>query len=179
MPTPSTVDTRHASSGGTFRRPHFVRFVFLTGLFVGTLDAIAAVLDLVLTYHGDPNIAFQYIASGIFGQRALGGGVSMTLWGILFHYTFALSWTALFFLLRPKVEFLKRPWHVVGPVFAFIVWISMNLVIRPLSAVPHIPWTVFKIVKSALILVVTIGSPISFAASRFFATESRQSEHRS
>ncbi len=167
----SPSDLTQKVTENNFRQRHLARFVLLIGLLVGTLDGIAAVLDLILTYHGDPNVAFQYIASGVFGKEAIGGGMTMTLWGILFHYAFALWWTFLFFILWPKVKLLRGPWYVVAPCYALVVWVGMNLIVRPLSAVPHIPWTAFKVVKSPLILVVTVGSPISFAASRFFGSD--------
>ncbi len=174
FPPAVTTEERTGAWSGRF---HFIRYVLLTGLIAGTLDAIAAILDFVLPYRGDPSIAFQYIASGVFGKGAIGGGVGMTLSGILFHYAFAISWAALFFVLRPRVRILGGPWYLSGSIYAVVVWIGMNLVIRPLSAVPHIPWTIFKVIKSALILVVTIGSPIAFAASKYFGSTSVHPNH--
>jgi hypothetical protein len=149
----------------------YLPFAFLTGLMVGTLDGTAAIIDFLLSYHGNPIIGFQFIASGVFGAKAFSGGLSMALLGILFHYVFALSWTILFFVLYPKLELLSRNWFVSGLLYAIVVWVVMNLVIRPMSHVPPIPLTASRVIKSAAILMLVVGSPISFVANRFYTAQ--------
>jgi hypothetical protein len=149
----------------------FILYVLMTGLMVGTLDGTAAIIDFLLSYHGNPIIGFQFIASGVFGVKAFSGGLSMALLGILFHYVFALSWTVLFFVLYPKLELLSKNWFVSGLLYAIVVWVVMNLVIRPMSHVPPIPLTAFKVIKSAAILMLVVGSPISFVAKKFYTAQ--------
>jgi hypothetical protein len=144
------------------------RFALLTGLMIGTLDGTAAVIDFLRTYHGNPLIAFQYIAGGILGARTFAGGLLTSLLGILLHYLIATSWTVLFFLLYPRMKLLRGNWIIVGVLYAVFVWLAMNLGVRPLSRVPHVPWTALKIIKSTAILIIAVGLPISFTAKKFF-----------
>ena len=145
-----------------------LRFALLTGLMIGTLDGTAAVVDFLRTYHGNPLIAFQYIAGGILGVQTFAGGLLTALLGIALHYCIAISWTVLFFLLYPKVTLLRGNWIIVGLVYAVVVWVGMNLVVRPLSRVPHVTWTTFKVIKSIAILMIAVGLPISFIARSYF-----------
>lgn len=143
--------------------------MLLTGLMIGTLDGTAAVIDFILTYHGNPLIAFQYIAGGILGAKTYWGGFLTSVLGIFLHYFIATSWTVLFFLLYPRMKLLRANWILVGVLYALFVWLAMNLGVRPLSRVPTVPWTALKVVKSAAILVAAVGLPISLTARIFFS----------
>ena len=150
------------------------RFMLVTGLMIGTLDGTAAIIDFITSYHGNPLIEFQYIAGGFLGIKTFSGGLPTALLGIFLHYLIATSWTVLFFLLYPKMKVLRMNWLFVGLVYAIFIWLVMNLIVRPLSLVPHVSWTTFKVFKSAAILVVVVGSPISFVARKFYSENSNE-----
>jgi hypothetical protein len=164
-------ENENVNVSGNTQKGNFILYALMTGLMVGTLDGTAAIIDFLLSYHGNPIIGFQYIASGVFGMKAFSGGSLMVLWGILFHYVIALSWTFLFFVLYPKIRLLSKSWLVSGLLYAIVVWLVMNLVVRPLSNVPPIPWTTLKVFKSAAILMLVVGLPISFVAKEFYGTQ--------
>ena len=149
-----------------------VRLMLASGLMVGTLDGTAAIVDFLVSSHGDPRVVFRYIASGILGFHAFSGGFPVALLGIAFHYVIAMSWTILFFITYPRFRLLRHHWLPTGVAYAMVIWIVMNFVIRPLSLVPHLPWTLFKVVKSYLILAVVVGPPITYTAKRGYADSS-------
>ena len=153
----------------TSQNRHLIRFMFLTGLMIGTLDGMAAVIDFLMTYRGNPLIAFQYIAGGILGARTFSGGLPTAILGIFLHYVIATSWTVLFLLLYPRMKMLRANWILIGVLYAVFVWLVMNLGVRPLSRVPPVSWTALKVIKSAAILMIAVGLPVSFTAKIFFS----------
>lgn len=160
----------------TYQRPT-IWFMVLTGFMVGTLDATVAIIDFVLAYHGNPLISFQYIAGGILGVQTFSGGLPTAFLGIFIHYVIAASWTAVFFLLYPRMKLLRSNWILIGILFALFIWVAMNLGVRPLSRVPPVSWTLFKVFKSAAILIVAVGLPISFIAKQYYGVQKDPEAH--
>jgi len=147
------------------------RAIVFAGIVAGTLDGLAAALIYFLRTGKNPLVVYRFIASGIFGQEALSGGISMPLLGIFFHYVIAISWTLLFFILCLKLSILLKNWVVSGIAFGLVVWLSMNLVILPLSRVPSTPITLSGALIGISVLMVCIGLPIAFLASRYYQSK--------
>lgn len=147
---------------------HAFGMILLTGLIAGSLDGLSAVVDVYLSSGRGPAIIFQYIASAVFGKDAYAGGSSMVVLGLLFHLMIATGWTALFFLIYPKVKFLSTNKVLAGILYGLFVWVMMNLVIVPATKIPDRPFDLFHAVKGALILVFMIGLPISLLANDFY-----------
>ena len=50
------------------------------------------------------NVTGARVARGAFGrEEAFAGGNTMVIWGVIFHYFIAFSWTILFFVLSRDV----------------------------------------------------------------------------
>src|SRR4051794_39615648 len=67
-------------------------------LLVGTLDLAAATIQTLLA-GGTIQRLCQFIASGAFGKEAFDGGWTTAIYGVVFHYIIAFSWTIVFFVL--------------------------------------------------------------------------------
>ncbi|HET9054603.1 MAG TPA: hypothetical protein VFM90_10535 [Cyclobacteriaceae bacterium] len=149
-------------------RRYRIKQLLLTGLLAGTLDGLAAVILYYMQTGKDPLNVFRFIASGVFGVQAFSGGVTMALWGIVFHYSIAFGWAMLFFLLARKCLLLTKNWIISGVVYGVFVWLIMNLVVVPLSHVPvkADPKEWPDILTGVSILVICIGLPVSFAARK-------------
>src|SRR5258705_1790923 len=80
--------------------------ILISGLIVGTLDAMAASVHAYAFSGASPDRVFRFVASGVFGKEALTGGLSVAAWGLLFHFIVATGWTALFYIIYPKINFL-------------------------------------------------------------------------
>ena len=113
-------------------------------------------------------IVFQYIASAVLGPDSFKGGLPTALLGLLFHLTIATSWTALFFFAYPRVALLRKNWVGSGIGYGIFVWVMMNRVIVPMTKIPSRPFVLQNAVIAILILMVAIGTPISFLARRFY-----------
>jgi hypothetical protein len=145
------------------------RTIIVSGLIVGTLDAIAASVFSLAFSGATPDRVFRYVASGVFGKEALTGGLSIAALGLLFHFIVATGWTALFFLMFPKMKFLSLSKLGSGIGYGVFIWLMMNFVVVPLSNVPASTFH-FTIRTAVMILIhmFIIGVPISHLANRYY-----------
>lgn len=150
------------------KKANLLTNILITGLIAGTLDILAAIFLLA---GGNAAGVLKYIASGAFGQSALIGGSEMIVWGLVFHYAIALGWTAAFFLLYPKLPFLRRNKWLNAAAYGVLVWALMNLVVLPLSNIAPQAFTASGVLKNMAILVVCIGLPVALLADRFYRNE--------
>lgn len=138
-------------------------------LVAGTLDiSIACIQYYLKTGKGPPGV-LKFVASGFFGKEAfIAEGNSMSVYGLLFHYLFALVWTIIFFMLYPKIKLLRRNIFATAIVYGLFVWLIMNRVVMPLSKAPSIKFDPGKALVAMLILVIAIGLPLSFSAEKHY-----------
>ncbi|MBD0257706.1 MAG: hypothetical protein ICV83_18490 [Cytophagales bacterium] len=134
--------------------------ILKAGLLVGTLDIAAACLYYaVKTGRQPPWPVLQYIASGLFGPAAFGGGMPTMLAGLFLHYCIAFAFTAFFYRgvgrLRRYVG--NKIWLDVA--YGLLIWAGMNLVVVPLSNAPPQPFAVGDALLNAVILIVCVGIP--------------------
>ncbi len=141
-----------------------VKTVILTWLLAGTADALSA----IIVYQIPAMNIFRYIASGVFGQAALTGGLPMVFWGVFFHYFIAFSWVLLFFLLYPRIATISSNRIVNAILYGAVIWIVMNLIVVPLSSVSRGPHTVKSAAIGMAILIIAIALPTSLFISRYY-----------
>jgi uncharacterized membrane protein YagU involved in acid resistance len=139
-----------------------------SGLIVGVLDAIAASLNAYLASGFTPDRVFRFVASGAFGQSAYTGGSSMVWIGLLFHFIVAMGWTLLFFIAFPKLKPLQANKFLVGMAYGMFIWIMMNFVVIPLSAIGPRPFQLTGTLIMIMIHMTVIGIPISFFANNYY-----------
>src|ERR1700748_3195202 len=96
--------------------------IVLTSLLTGTLDALAAIL---ISHRVPPAFIFKFIASGFFGRQAMGGGTAMVLWGLVFHYLIAASFSIVLFLLSPAVIRVLKNKYLSGLIYGLLIWLIM------------------------------------------------------
>jgi hypothetical protein len=79
-----------------------LRSIVFTGLFVGTLDAIAAIINFTIQGGKDPVKIFNLIASGVFGNTAVEGGFVYAKYGFVFNNLIPIGVAGKFFFIKPK-----------------------------------------------------------------------------
>jgi hypothetical protein len=152
----------------TTKKNNLIKYILLTGLLAGTLDATTA----MAVYNSGPDAMFRYIASGAFGREAaFTGGSVMVVWGVLFHYFIALTWTTLYFLIYPFVQRLASYKYLAAIVYGIFVWVIMNRVVLPLTKIPQGDFYWDRALVGATILVFMIGLPVSFFAHRYYSRQ--------
>jgi len=141
--------------------------ILQTGFIAGTLDITDS---LVFNHYRGitPTQIFHYIASGLIGMKAFRGGVATTILGLALHYTIAYLWTILFYAASRKVAILIRRPLLSGLLYGAGVYLFMNLVVLPLSAVPqlHNPVSFASRINGVLAVVLFIGLTISLLVRR-------------
>ncbi len=146
--------------------------ILISGLIVGTFDAIAASVFSYGFSGASPDKVFRYVASGVFGKEALTGGMSVAAWGLFFHYIVATGWTALFYFLYPKINVLSSSKYVAGIAYGLFIWLMMNFVVVPLSNVP--PSVFHFTIRTAVMIMIhlfIIGVPISYMVNKYYSNE--------
>jgi hypothetical protein len=147
-----------------------VNTVLKAGLIVGLLDILAAFVHYYLRTEKNPLVVLKFIASGAFGRAALAGGSEMILWGLLFHFLIALSFTGFFFWVVTRLAGLTRAWVLTGIVYGLLVWAVMNLVVVPLSRTPKVPFSWSGTLIGMTILVCCMGLPLAYIV-RYFSRQ--------
>ena len=87
--------------------------------------------------------------------------------GLLLHYLMMLLIAAIFYVISRQLAFLARKPFLWGPVYGFLVYWVMNLVVMQLSATPN-KWrfALLSFVTGILVHMFFIGLTIAWAASK-------------
>jgi hypothetical protein len=142
--------------------------ILITGLIAGTIDILAAIIILA---GGNAVGTLKYVASGAFGKAATEGGNEMVAFGLLFHCIIAMSWTAAYFLLYPRLPFLKWNKWLNAIAYGLIIQTLMSFVVLPLTQIPPRSFNWVSFLENAVILMFSIGLPVSLLADCFYKNE--------
>ncbi len=132
------------------------------GLVAGTLDITDNLIYNALRAV-TPKMVFQFIASGLIGMSSFRLGVASVILGIVCHYTIAISWTAIFYLLCRRFQVLTRFAVLGGLLYGGAVYLFMNYVVVPLSRVPHITRQISFLARVNAILSVVLFIGLTIA----------------
>ena len=106
----------------------------------------------------------QSVASGLLGDAAYQGGIPTAIVGLGLHFMIATTIAAIYYAASRKLNFLLR-WPIIfGPLYGLAVFLVMNRVVLPLSAVS------FKIsftLLGAACHMFFVGLPIALSVWRF------------
>ncbi len=157
------MDATSATSAAlAVAKPKILLPILIGGLVAGMFDLISA----FITYGwGVP----RAIASGLLGSRAFQGGIGTWILGVVLHFVLAFGAAGIYCLSTGKLEFLKPHFFVSGLFYGIAVFLVMNLIVLPLSAVPFKvgPFTVHAMIQGLLVHMFLIGLPIAFSARQF------------
>lgn len=135
-----------------------IKTIFLAGIIAGFLDGITAVI-----IPGKMNFSgvFKFVASGIFGKDASVGGGVMVLYGIIIHFTIAITFAFVYYFSFFRLKFFQKNKFIGGLVYGIFVWGIMNLVLLPFTNIQQRPFNETELIQGILILMICIGLPIS------------------
>ncbi len=150
-----------ASAVLTTQKPNPVLAIFIGGLMAGSLDLGSA----FVTYGaGVP----RAIAGGLLGPAAMRGGLGTYVLGIALHFFIALSAAAVYYAASRKLTFLTEHALVCGLFYGIAVFLVMNLIVLPLSALhARGPFQLAGLIRGLLLHMLIIGLPISFSVRQF------------
>src|SRR5579875_2619437 len=152
------------------RNPDALRAIGWGGLIGGALD-ISDALVFYGTRGVPPERLLQGIAKGLVGTRAmLGGWVTATL-GLGLHFVIAFGAAAVYYAASRKFGMLRNRPVVSGLLYGVAVFLFMNMIVVPLSAIHRSPAAMlaFSVVSAnaVLALMLFIGLPIALAVNRY------------
>ena len=110
-----------------------VRAVAVTGLIVGTMDIISAII-IALWRGSTATRLLQFVASGLLGPQAYQGGTATAALGLALHFFIAFTLVIIFYAARRSVGFVRQHAVASGIIYGLAVYAVMNLVVLPLSA---------------------------------------------
>jgi hypothetical protein len=149
-------------------RSGLIKAILITGFIAGTLDIVAACVNVYISSGTDAVIVLQYIASVFLGKESYAMGFASAVLGLIVHYAISYGWTSLFFLLYPKLKFLSGNKVVVGLLYGVFVWLVMNLVILRLIGLGKGSFNFLQATIGCGILMFCIGLPIVWGANAYY-----------
>lgn len=155
------------SAAPSLEKPKAYRAIFWGGLIAGTLDILAAFVNSGLR-GASPTRVLQAIASGLLGAGSFKGGFATAALGLVLHFFIATTATAIYYAASRRLKALVDQPIVCGLAYGIPVYMMMNLIVLPLSAVPFKPpHTLDAVAIAALILMFCVGLPIALVVRRF------------
>src|SRR6185437_11058533 len=136
---------------------------------------IAGLLDLTCAYISYGVHMPRGIARGLVGSIAFQGGDGYYVLGIALHFFIALSAAAVYYGASMKLKFLKGYPFGCGLFYGIAIFLVMNLIVLPLSAI-HFkgPFTMHGLDQGLLVHMFLIGLPIAYSV-RIFSKGKRSS----
>jgi hypothetical protein len=147
-----------------------IRAVVSGGVAATVLDALDAVIAFKTILGLDPVAVYQFVASGMLGQKAYNGGIATAVLGFAVHIAIAFSSAAIFVVAATKVRVLRDAWFVFGLAYGVAVYFFMNDIVVPLSAIPPAPFSLALFVNGIVAHALLVGLPIAYFARRYLAS---------
>jgi uncharacterized membrane protein YagU involved in acid resistance len=135
------------------------------GLVAGALDATDGVVAFGLQGL-NPIQVLQYIASGVLGKAAFSGGLAAAGLGTLLHFFIAFTVAAAYILASQKILALKARPVTFGLTFGVLVYLVMNFIVLPKSAVAPSPFSLAMFLNGIIGHALFVGLPIALFSRR-------------
>jgi hypothetical protein len=135
-----------------------LRTIIIAGFTAGTIDIAAACLINMRSLM----VILQAIASGLLGRASFQGGAFAAVLGLILQWAMSCLIAAIYVLVVRRMALLRRNWIASGVAFGCIVFIVMNYVVVPLSAVGHAPRFTVATFAENLLAMVLFGLIIAF-----------------
>jgi hypothetical protein len=132
------------------------------GLAAGALDITAACVFYALRGVAPVRI-LQSVASGLLGAAAFQGGAATAALGLGLHFTIAFGAAGVYALGRRLLPVLSERLVLSGLAYGVVVYLVMNFVVLPLSAVAVRPFDPKVAVPMVVIHMLFVGLPIALA----------------
>jgi hypothetical protein len=152
-----------ATAAPPLDKPKAYRAILVGGLAAGVLDISYAFVASGLRGHG-PVTVLQSVASGLLGRAAFEGGLATAALGTALHFFIATTAAAVYYAASRQLDLLVRYAVVLGMLYGIAVYLFMNFVVLPLSAVPFTgPRAIGPFVAGLVGHMLLVGLPIALA----------------
>jgi len=144
-------------------------------LWILAAGALAATIDITyaigwsVAHGGTAERLLQAVASGWQGKAAFEGGAPSAALGLASHYAILLVAAALFLAASRRLPWLRRHAVPAGLLYGLAIFLFMNFVVLPLSAIPfHMHYGLIPTGGDLLSHLVGVGLSISLLTRRAF-----------
>jgi uncharacterized membrane protein YagU involved in acid resistance len=134
--------------------------IVLGGLIAGTLDIGAA----ALINGKSPLVILLLIASGLLGKSSFQGGLPAVLLGLVLQWLMSLLIAAIYVLVSNRIPELKQHWIPGGLAYGVGIFLVMNYVVVPLSAIGRVPQFTLRTFGGNLLAMLGFGLLIAWFA---------------
>jgi len=135
------------------------------GAIAGTLD-IAFAFTFAGMHGASPLRVLQFIASGLLGKDSFGDGWWSGALGAVCHYTILTVATSLYLVTSRRFSALARHPFICGPLYGVTIYLVMNFIIVPLSAVQSRGHTLEGVIGDMASHLFFVGLPIALLVRR-------------
>jgi uncharacterized membrane protein YagU involved in acid resistance len=145
--------------------------IFWGGLTCGVFDITQAFIGFGLQFHLRPTQVLQSVASGLLGPKSFQGGATTAALGLFLHFLIAFIWATIYYVASRQIVFLTEHPVIAGLIYGEFVWVMMNCVVVPLSAIHRWPprFDPASIITGPIGHTALVGLPIALAVKRFSA----------
>jgi hypothetical protein len=141
------------------------RAVLYGGLTVAVLDIVDAFVFFGIRSGTTPARILKGIAGGLLGKAASAGGAGSVVLGAACHLFIATTIVLVYTLASARMTVLARRPFVFGPAYGVAVYLVMNRVVIPLSAIGAAPKIVLPVVLNGLFAhIFCVGIPAALFA---------------
>jgi hypothetical protein len=129
---------------------------------------IAGALDVTLAFYTFGSRMPQGIASGLLGRNSFQGGAATWILGLAIHFFIALTMAAVYYAASRKLPFLVEYPLVCSLFYGMGLYLVMNLVVVPLSAI-HARGPIARgdLIEGLLVHMFLIALPIAYSVRTF------------
>jgi hypothetical protein len=141
--------------------------ILLGGLVSGILDITAAFIDSGL--HGrSPVFVLHGIATGFLGASSFRDGFASAALGLGLHFLIAFGAAAVYYVASRKLGILLERPILCGLLYGVAIYLFMNVIVIPLSAVPiKLSYPPSAVAIGLAVHMLFIGLPISLAIRKY------------
>ncbi|MBO0797261.1 MAG: hypothetical protein J2P31_00410 [Blastocatellia bacterium] len=144
--------------------------ILWAGLLAGALDITSAFITAGFHVVG----ILQVIASGLLGDKSFKGGTATAVLGLVLHFFIAIVAAAVYYLASRKLKVLVEQPILGGALYGVAVWLFMNLIVLPLSAIPFkTSFPLDRVALGVLIHILLIGFPIAIVVRHYAMEEAK------
>ena len=131
--------------------------------------AVAGLLDIAMAaaiYQTSLDVIMRSIARGLIGREAMQGGMSATLLGLGLQVLMGALIGVIYGAASLRAPILRRHWIGFGVLYGLVVFVVMNWVVVPLSAVHAQPKFTLTVAALNIAAMIVFALVISASARR-------------
>lgn len=149
-------------------KPSGAKAIFWGGLTCGVFDISQAFLAWGLLMNVPPVRILQSVASGALGSQSFQMGWKSGVIGLGFHFLIAFGAATVYWFASRHIRFTIEHAFVAGIIYGECVYLFMNFVVVPLSAIHRFPtFSTAHILTGPIGHTILVGPPIALIARHY------------